>query len=150
SLAGAVDICVAALTQADVTAHVVMPAAEILRDVIVVAVRLVGNPCGRTEMDPARHRPPGRVVDDADMHPVAAAFHQLPRDPARVPPPVPLPVAPAPPAAPRPPAVRVPLRPCAPAGAGHRRAGPRRSPTAARRSPHTRTFPRPRPSRPGR
>jgi len=39
-----------------------MPAAEILRDVIVVAVRLVGNPLGRAEMDPAGHRPPGRVV----------------------------------------------------------------------------------------
>ena len=44
SLAGAVDICVAALAEADVTANVVMPAAEILRDVIVVAVRLVGIP----------------------------------------------------------------------------------------------------------
>src|SRR5262249_23728511 len=80
SLAGAVDICVAALTKPDVTADVVMPAAEVLRDVIVVAVRLVGNPPGRTEMDPARHRPPGRVVDDADMHPVAALFHQFQRD----------------------------------------------------------------------
>src|SRR6266568_7249853 len=98
SLAGAVDICVAALTQADVTANVVMPAAEILRDVIVVAVRLVGNSLGRTEMDPARHRPFGRVVDDADMHPVAAAFHQLERDLAGVCPPVTLHVAPAHPA----------------------------------------------------
>src|SRR3984893_18350574 len=79
-LAGAIDIRVAALPQADVTANVVMPAAEILRDVIVVAVRLVGNSLHRTEMDPARHRPPGRVVDDADMHPGAAAFHQLKRD----------------------------------------------------------------------
>src|SRR5262249_15058854 len=33
SLAGAVDICVAALAQPDVTANVVMPAAQILRDV---------------------------------------------------------------------------------------------------------------------
>src|ERR1700680_2065856 len=64
SLAGAVDICVAALAKTGVTANVVMPAAEILRDVIVVAVRLVGNSPGRTEMDPARHRPPCRVVDD--------------------------------------------------------------------------------------
>src|ERR1700732_4767996 len=75
-----------------------MPAAEILRDVIVVAVRLVGNPLSRTEMDPARHRPPGRVVDDADMHPVAAAFPQLKRDLAEIRPPVTSHVAPAPPA----------------------------------------------------
>ena len=98
SLAGAVDIRVAALAQTDVTANVVMPAVEILRDVIVVAVRLVGNSLGRTEMDPARHRPPGRVVDDADMHPVAAAFHQLERDLAGVRPPVTFHVAPAHPA----------------------------------------------------
>jgi len=74
------------------------PAAEILRDVIVVAVRLVGNSLGRTEMDPARHRPPGRVVDHADMHPVAAAFHQLKRDLADISPPVTFHVAPAHPA----------------------------------------------------
>ena len=98
SLAGAVDIRIAALPQADVTANVVMPAVEILRDVIVVAVRLVGNPVGRTEMDPARHRPPGRVVDDADMHPVAAVFHELERDLAGVRPPVTFHVAPAHPA----------------------------------------------------
>ena len=98
SLAGAVDIRVAALAEADVAANVVMPAAEILRDVIVVAVRLVGNPLGRTEMDPARHRPPCLVVDDADMHPVAAAFRQLERDPACVCPPVTCHVAPAHPA----------------------------------------------------
>src|SRR6185437_10072009 len=77
SLAGPVDIRKAALAQADVTANVVMPAVEVLRDVIVVAVRLVGNSFGRTEMNPARHRPSGRVVDHADMHPVPAAFHQL-------------------------------------------------------------------------
>src|ERR1700732_2017673 len=75
-----------------------MPAAEILRDVIVVAVRLVGNPLSRTEMDPARDRPPGRVVDDADMHPVAAAFHQLKQDLADLRPPLTVPVAPAAPA----------------------------------------------------
>ena len=98
SLAGAVDIGKAALTQPDVTAHVVMPAAKILRDVIVVAVRLVGNAVGRTEMDPARHRPPGRVVDDADVHPVPAAFRQLERDLAGVRPPVTFHVAPANPA----------------------------------------------------
>ncbi len=98
SLAGAVDICVAALAQADVTANVVMPAAEILRDVIVVAVRLVGNSLGRTEMDPARHRLPGRVVDDADMHPVPAAFCQLQQDLASVRPPVTFHVTPAHPA----------------------------------------------------
>jgi hypothetical protein len=73
SLAGTVDIGVAALPETDVTANVVMPAAEILRDVIMVAMRLVGNPRRRTEMDPARHRPPGRVVDDGDMRPVAGA-----------------------------------------------------------------------------
>src|SRR5215472_16330199 len=98
SLAGAVDVCVAALTQTDVTANVVMPAVEILRDVIVVAVRLVRNSRRRTEMDPARHWPPGRVVDDADMHPVAAAFHQLEQDLAGVRPPVTFHVAPAHPA----------------------------------------------------
>src|SRR5208282_1643423 len=97
-LAGAIDIRVAALAQPDITANVVMPAAEILRDVIVVAVRLVGNSPGRTEMDPARHRPLGRVVDDADMHPVAAAFHQLEQDPADVRPPVAFQLAPAHPA----------------------------------------------------
>ena len=75
-----------------------MPAAEVLRDVIVVAVRLVGNSLGRTEMDPARHRPPGRVVDDADMHPVAAALRQLEHDLAGVRPPVAFYVTPAHPA----------------------------------------------------
>ena len=75
-----------------------MPAAEILRDVIVVAVRLVGNPLGRTEMDPARRRPPGRVVDHADMHPVAAAFGQLERDLAGLSPTIAFHVAPAHPA----------------------------------------------------
>ena len=98
ALAGAVDIRVAALAQPDVAADVVVPAAEILRDVIVVAVRLVGNPLGRAEVDPARHRPPGRVVDDADMHPVAAVFRQLERDLAGVRPPVAFHVAPAHPA----------------------------------------------------
>ena len=49
-------------------------------------------------MDPARHRPPGRVVDDADMHPVAAAFCQLQQDLAGVRPPVAFHVAPACPA----------------------------------------------------
>src|SRR5580692_7243234 len=80
SLAGAVDVCVGALTQTGVTANVVMPAVEILRDVIVVAVRLVGNARGRAEMNPAWHRPPGRVVDDADMYPVATAFDEFQRD----------------------------------------------------------------------
>jgi hypothetical protein len=98
SLAGAVDIGVAALPQTDVTANVVMPAIEILRDVVVVAVRLVGNALGRTEMDPARHRPPGRVVDDADMHPVAATFRQFQQDPAGVRTPVTFHVTPAHPA----------------------------------------------------
>ena len=77
ALAGAVDVGVAALAQPDVAADVVVPAAEILGDVMVVAVRLVGDSRRRTEMDPARHRPPGRVVDDADVHPVAAALGEL-------------------------------------------------------------------------
>src|ERR1700761_8092823 len=72
-----------------------MPAAEILRNVIVVAVRLIGNSLGRTEMDPARYRPPGRVVDDSDMHPVAATLHQLKGDLAGVSPPVAFHIAPA-------------------------------------------------------
>src|SRR4029077_10285513 len=87
SLARAVDICVDAPSKTDVTANVVMPAAEILRDVIVVAVRLIGNSLGRTEMDPARHRPPSRVVDDPDMHPVSGALPPLEHAPARGPPP---------------------------------------------------------------
>src|SRR5215469_497440 len=80
SLAGAVDICIAALTQPDVTADVVMPAAKVLRDVIVVAVRLVWNPLGRTEMDPARHRPPGRIVNNVHVNPVATIFHEFQQD----------------------------------------------------------------------
>jgi hypothetical protein len=98
SLAGAVDVRIAALPQPDVAADVVMPAVQILRDVIVVAVRLVGNPRGRTEMDPARHRPSGRLVHDPDVDPVAAAFRQLERDLAGLRPPVAFHVAPAHPA----------------------------------------------------
>src|SRR5215472_9508920 len=97
-LASAVDIRVGALTQPDVTANVVMPAAEVLRDVIMVAMRLIGNSVSRPEMDTARYRPSSSVVDDADVHPVAAAFHQLDRDLAGVRPPVMLHVAPAHPA----------------------------------------------------
>src|SRR5262249_42196037 len=98
SLAGAVDICVAALTQPDITADVVMPAAAVLRDVLLVAVRLVGDPLGQTEMAPARPRPPGRVVDDADMPPVAALSPQSQRDLAGARLPVTFHVAPAHPA----------------------------------------------------
>ncbi len=98
SLAGAVDVRVAALPEAGVTADVVVPAAEILRDVIVVPVRLVGDSRRRAEVDPARYRPPGRVIDDGNVHPVAAAFRQLKRDLAGVRPPVTLHVAPAHPA----------------------------------------------------
>src|SRR5262249_18153838 len=97
-LTGAVDVRVAALAQADVTANVVMPAAEVLRDVIVVAVRLVRNSVGGTEVDPARHRPPGRVVDDGDTYPVPAAFRELKPDPVGPRPPVALHIAPAHPA----------------------------------------------------
>ncbi len=65
---------------------------------IVVAVRLVRNPRGRPEMDPARHRAPGRFVDDGDVHPVAARFGQFEADPAGLGPAVALEVAPAHPA----------------------------------------------------
>src|SRR5262249_59887330 len=91
-------ICVTAMSEPYAPADVVMPAAEVLRDVIVVAVRLVGNSVGRTEMAPARHRPAGRLVHDADMHPIAALFHQFQQDLAGARPPVTFHVAPAHPA----------------------------------------------------
>jgi hypothetical protein len=71
----------------------VVPAAEVLGDVIVVAMRLVGDPGRRAEMDPARDRPPGRLVDHGDVHPVAARFRQLEADLAGLGPAVALEVA---------------------------------------------------------
>jgi hypothetical protein len=80
SLAGPVDIRKAALAQADVTANVVMPAIEVLRDVIVVAVRLVRNSRGRTRTPRRSARRRDRLV--ARLEPPVRDDHP-PRQPDR-------------------------------------------------------------------
>ncbi len=81
ALAGAVDVGVGALPEHDVAAHVQMPAADVLVDVVVVTVRLVRNTFRGTEVHPARHRASGRVVQHLDVHPVAAGVDELDPNP---------------------------------------------------------------------
>ena len=69
------------LAEPHVAADVVVPAAEVLVDVVVVAVRLVRHAFGGAEVHAARHRLAGRVVEDGDVHPVAAGIDQLDPDP---------------------------------------------------------------------
>ena len=51
--------------------------AEVGVDVVVVPVRLVRDAVGRAEVDAARHRSTGRVVDHRHVHPVAPLLEHL-------------------------------------------------------------------------
>ena len=77
ALAGAVDVGVGLLAEADVAADVVVPAAEVLVDVVVVAVWLVGDAFGGAEVHPAGDLLAGGVVEHGDVYPVAAGVDEF-------------------------------------------------------------------------
>ena len=65
------------MAEADVAADVVVPAAEVLVDVVVMAVGLVRDAFGGAEVHPARHRLAGVVVEHFDVDPVTSRIDQL-------------------------------------------------------------------------
>ena len=77
SLARPVDVGVGDLTEPHVSAHVDMPASEVRVDLVVVAVRLVGDALGGTEVDPAGNRSARVVVQHGYVDPVPSAVKQF-------------------------------------------------------------------------
>ena len=77
SLAGAVDVRVGGATEAEIAPDVDMPGPEVRVHVVVVAVRLIGHPLGRPEVDATRHGPARVVVEHGHMHPVPPLLEDL-------------------------------------------------------------------------
>ena len=77
ALTATVNISVCDLPHPHIAAHVNMPCVEVRVNLVVMAVRLVGYPFRRPEVDAARHRSAGVVVHNRYLHPVAPPVEQL-------------------------------------------------------------------------
>jgi hypothetical protein len=77
SLAPSIDVGIGGVAELHVAADVDVPRGQIREDVRVVPVRLEGDPLRRAEMDPARDRFPGPIIDDGGANPVAPRIGQF-------------------------------------------------------------------------